>query len=215
MTLARRITERLSPMRGTLPGDGAPIEDDGLWPRMHGAADGDKPAAVLVAFVDRPHPTLLLTRRQPHLRSHAGQVAFPGGRADDRDADRIATALREAHEEVGLDPADVMVLGTVPPYRTGTGYLITPVIGVIAPDLPLAAEPGEVARLFEARCDHLFDSALYQRHSVDWQGGIRHYWETMVDGERVWGVTAVMIRNIGVLLGLDVAPHALNRDWAA
>lgn len=213
--LARTLGDRLALATGALRGARDPIEEEGHWPRMDGVGDEDKPAAVLVAFVDRPQPTLLLTRRQPHLRSHAGQVAFPGGRADHGDADSIATALREAHEEVGLDPAHVTIVGTTTPYRTGTGYLITPVLAIIPPDLPLVPEPGEVARLFEARCDHLFDSSSYQRHSVDWQGGIRHYWETMVDGERVWGVTAVMIRSIGVLLGLDAVPHALNRDWAA
>lgn len=169
------------------------------------------PAAVLVAFIARPQPSLLLTRRQGHLRSHAGQVAFPGGRVDAGDADVVAAALREAREEVALPPALVQVVGTAAPFRTGTGYCITPVIGVIPPDLPLVPEPGEVARVFEAGCDHLFNPATFMSRTVNWQGARRSYWEAQVDGERIWGVTAGLIRNIGRRLGLDQDPAALNR----
>ncbi len=206
MNLAHRLA-RLLANGATL----APlVEDEGDW-STPGMAQ-PKVAAVLVAFVDRPHPTLLLTRRQPHLRSHADQVAFPGGQADDNDADSIATALREAHEEVGLAPEWVDVIGLAMPFRTGSGYIITPVLAVIPPDLPLVADPVEVARMFEVRCDHLFNPDKLVRQSIDWQGGVRHYWEGMAEGERIWGVTASMIRNIAAMLGLDREPHALNRD---
>ncbi len=175
-------------------------------------------AAVLVAFVDHPQPTILLTRRQAHLRSHSGQVAFPGGRADEGDADIIATALREAEEEVALPPAAAHILGTIAPYRTITGYHVTPVLAVIPPDLPLVPHAGEVAHLFEVRCDHLFDPAKQRRQAVEWPPGsgtgIRHYWEIDGAGERIWGATAGMLRNIGALLGLDVDPVALNQGGA-
>lgn len=207
MTLEARLTQRMQMAVSVVS-----AEDEG------GPSPGEqrplKQAAVLVAFVDRPHPTLLLTRRQPHLRSHADQVAFPGGGADASDANIIATALREAQEEVSLAPVAVTIIGALAPYRTTSGYCITPVLATIPPDLPLVADEGEVAHIFEARCDHIFDPALLVRQSAMWQGAMRHYWEVMVDGERVWGVTAGIIRNIGLMLGLDADPRALNRDVA-
>lgn len=209
MTLAHRLAERLA----LATRDSAGHEDEGhVAPHFAGPL---KSAAVLVAFVDRPHPTLLLTRRQGHLRSHAGQVAFPGGRADPVDADAVATALREAHEEVALPHHAASIIGALAPYRTGSGYSVTPVLAVIAPDLPLMPDPEEVAHLFEARCDHVFDPSMLTRKSAIWAGVRRDYWETMVDGERLWGVTAGIIRNIGRMLRLDVNPRALNRDVAA
>ena len=207
MTLGARLTRRMQAIVS-----GASVEDEGS------PSPGDtrplKQAAVLVAFVDRPHPTLLLTRRQPHLRSHADQVAFPGGGVDASDANIIATALREAHEEVSLPFGAATIVGTLAPYRTTSGYCITPVLATIPPDLPLVPDEGEVAHIFEARCDHVFDPAMLVRQSAIWQGATRHYWEVMVDGERLWGVTAGIIRNIGLMLGLDANPRALNRDVA-
>lgn len=194
-----------------------PHDGDDQW-RERGGDSAGTPAAVLVAFVDRPAPTLLLTRRQAHLARHSGQVAFPGGRSDAEDANAIATALREAEEEVGLSRHVPHVLGSVAPYRTVTNYVVTPVLAVIPPDLTLTADPGEVAHLFEVRCDHLFDPANQVRRSVDWEGSTRHYWEIMArtsgGSERIWGATAGMIRNLGVQLGLAGAPHALNRTIA-
>jgi 8-oxo-dGTP pyrophosphatase MutT (NUDIX family) len=190
-----------------------PHDGDAQWRTLSG--EREVPAAVLVPFVERPHPTVLLTRRQDHLRRHSGQVAFPGGRADPDDADLIATALREAAEEVALPVDAARVVGLAPPYRTVTGYVVTPVLAVIPPDLPLLPHPDEVAHLFEVRCDHLFDPAMQRRQTVDWQGSTRHYWEIAFDDERIWGATAGMIRNIGALLGLDMNPRALNRKAAA
>lgn len=208
MTLADHIAARLAAANMA---DGA-ADDEGDW--LDRSAGDFVPAAVLVAFVDRPQPTLLLTRRQAHLRSHAGQVAFPGGRKDATDVNAVETALREAREEIGLKNNDVHVIGEAPSMRTGTGYIITPVLAVIPPNLPLVAEPGEVARVFEAACDHVFDPAQLSRRSVDWQGATRHYWETHVDGERIWGVTASMIRSIGRLLRIDEQPGIFNREGA-
>lgn len=208
MTLAEMLAQRLA-----LPAPaGHARDDEGDW---ISASAPMTPAAVLVAFVARPQPSLLLTRRQPHLRSHAGQVAFPGGRVDAGDADVIAAALREAQEEVALSPRTVEVIGVTDPFRTGTGYCITPVIAVIPPDLPLVPEPGEVARVFEASCELLFHPDSFVSQTVEWQGAQRRYWETHVDGERIWGVTASLIRNIGRRLGLDSDPDVLNRVAAS
>lgn len=210
MTLQDRLATRLARYSGGI----ALADGDDQW-RAHRSSVEEMAASVLVAFVDRPHPTLLLTRRPDHMRNHSGQVAFPGGRADDADADTIATALREAQEEVALAEQHVRVIGAVPTYLTNTGYRITPVLAVIAPDLPLVPQPSEVARIFEVRCDHLFDPAMQRQQTVEWQGAPRTYWEVLADGERVWGVTAGIIRNIGDLLGLHDDPRCLNRDFSA
>jgi len=208
VTLEARLTAMLAGPSGPLPLS----EGDDQWRERAGDVALARAAGVLVAFVDRPHPTVLLTRRPDHMRKHSGQVAFPGGGADAGDTDIIATALREAQEEVSLAPCHVRVIGVVPPYFTGTGYRVTPVLAVIPPDLPLVPDPEEVAHVFEVRADHLFDPAMQQQRSVMWQGSARQYYEIMADGERVWGATAGMVRNIGHLLGLHAAPRALNRD---
>lgn len=153
------------------------------------------PAAVLVAITDRVSPGLILTVRREHLRTHAGQVAFPGGRIDPGE-DAIAAALREAHEEISLDPAQVRVLGAADPYRTVTNYLVTPVIGLVPPDLPLHGNEHEVADWFEAPLDFLVDPANQQRRSAVYQGRERHYYEIEWNGRRIWGATAAMIVNL-------------------
>lgn len=203
--LADELARRMAAASPHVPHDG----DDSWAARSMGRAIA--PAAVLVAFVDRPRPTLLLTRRQAALRNHSGQVAFPGGRADAEDASIVETALREAEEEVALPRGAVRVIGAAPPYGTVTGFSVTPVVAVIPADLPLVPHAGEVARLFEAPCDLLFDPARQVRRSVEWEGSLRHYHEIAAEGERVWGATAGMIRNLGAMLGLDAAPDALNR----
>jgi len=153
-------------------------------------------AAVLIAVIDRPAPTLLLTRRTQHLRRHAGQVAFPGGRIDPEDADAVAAALREAHEEVALDPAAVTVVGTTDLYETGTGYSITPVLGIIPPDLPLVANPGEVETLFEVPFDFVLDPANHQARIGEWQGRERRFYVIAAGGHEIWGATAAMLVNL-------------------
>jgi 8-oxo-dGTP pyrophosphatase MutT (NUDIX family) len=151
------------------------------------------PAAVLMAISDEAEPQLLLTRRTAHLKRHAGQVAFPGGRQDDSDEGPIATALREAEEEVAL-PRDVVdVLGTLDPYRTGTGYLVTPVVGVVPPGLALTPHPAEVDVLFTVPLAHVLNPANHERHSGHWQGQTRQYWAIRHDSHYIWGATAGMI----------------------
>lgn len=157
------------------------------------------PAAVLLGIVQRSEPTVLLTQRTAHLSSHSGQVAFPGGRADPEDASPAATALREAQEEVGLDPGHVEVLGELPLYVTGSAYLVTPVVALIEPACRLEPNPHEVADLFEVPLAFLLDPAHHRRHAFEWQG-VRREWFSMpyVDGphERfIWGATAGMLRN--------------------
>jgi 8-oxo-dGTP pyrophosphatase MutT (NUDIX family) len=153
-------------------------------------------AAVLVPVTDRAEPGVILTRRTDTLRRHAGQIAFPGGRIDPGDAGPVAAALREAEEELGLPRDAVTVIGEADRYRTVTGFQVTPVIGVIAPDLPLTPHEAEVAAVFEAPLDFLLDSANHVEASVEWQGRERHYYEIIWDGRRIWGATAAMIVNL-------------------
>jgi len=153
------------------------------------------PAAVLVAITDRPEPGVILTVRREHLRTHAGQVAFPGGRIDAGE-DAVAAALREAQEEILLDPALVEVIGMADPYRTVTDYLVTPVLGVIPPDLPLQPHEHEVADWFEAPLKFILDPENQARRSALFQGRERHYYEIDWNGRRIWGATAAMIVNL-------------------
>ena len=153
------------------------------------------PAAVLVAITERSAPGVLLTVRREHLRTHAGQVAFPGGRIDDGE-DAVAAALREANEEIGLDPGRVAVIGHADPYCTVTNYCVTPIIGLVPPDLPLEANCAEVAEWFEAPLDFLIDPGNQQRRSALFRGRERHYYEIEWEGRRIWGATAAMIVNL-------------------
>ncbi|WP_353200160.1 CoA pyrophosphatase [Sandarakinorhabdus sp.] len=168
----------------------------GDWDLMTDApppVDGLMPAAVLMAITDEAQPQLLLTKRTAHLKRHPGQVAFPGGRVDAGDASMIAAALREAHEEVALPPGQVQVLGMLDPYRTGTGFLITPVVGVVPPGLALRPQPDEVAEVFHVPLAHALDCANHLRQSGQWQGETRHFWTIRHDRHVIWGATAGMI----------------------
>jgi 8-oxo-dGTP pyrophosphatase MutT (NUDIX family) len=161
------------------------------------------PAAVLVAIVDRPQPTIILTERPGTMRQHAGQIAFPGGRIDPADDGPVAAALREAEEEIGLPPSCVEIIGIADPYRTITGFEVLPVIGVIPPDLPLRPHPGEVAAIFEAPLLHLLEPAHQRVRTAQWRGRERSYYEIDYDGCRIWGATAAMIVNLSRRLELD------------
>jgi 8-oxo-dGTP pyrophosphatase MutT (NUDIX family) len=158
-------------------------------------SQADVPAAVLIAITDRGDPGVILTVRREHLRTHAGQVAFPGGRIDPGE-DPIAAAVREAHEEILLDPAAAEVIGTIEDYRTVTGYIVTPVIAVIPPDLALEPHEHEVAGWFEAPLQFLLDPANQHRRSALFQGRTRQYYEIMWNERRIWGATAAMIVNL-------------------
>jgi 8-oxo-dGTP pyrophosphatase MutT (NUDIX family) len=152
-------------------------------------------AAVLVAITDRPEPGVILTVRREDMRTHAGQVAFPGGRLDAGE-DAVAAALREAHEEILLRSEEVEIVATIETYRTVTGYLVTPVIGVVPPDLPLTPHEHEVADWFEAPLGFVLDPANQVQQTALFQGRERHYYEIVWDGRRIWGATAAMIVNL-------------------
>lgn len=192
MTLADRLTAALAARSRDAPdlltGDLSALELKNAPPATE--------AAVLVAVTDRAEPGVILTQRTEHLRAHAGQVAFPGGRIDPDDADAVAAALREAQEEIALDPALVRVIGTVDPYRTGTGYRVTPVIGVVPADVALVPAEAEVAAVFEAPLAHLLDPANHERASAVWKGRERHFYKIDWQGRNIWGATAAMIVNL-------------------
>lgn len=157
-------------------------------------------ASVLVPIVQRAQPTVLLTERTTHLSTHSGQVAFPGGRQDDTDRDVDHTALREAQEEIGLDPAHVEVIGRLPTYTTGTMFTVTPVVALVHPAHALDLNPHEVAAAFEVPLAFLMNPAHHHLHAFEWEGGTRH-WFSMpwTDGETerfIWGATAGMLRNL-------------------
>jgi len=154
------------------------------------------PAAVLIAVTDRPEPGVILTQRPDYLRSHPGQIAFPGGKIDPTDAHAVAAALREADEELGLAPHHVRVIGEADVYRSGSGFAITPVLGVIPPDLSYTPNPGEVADWFEVPLAFVLDPANHAHHSTHWKGAERRYIEIMWGRRRIWGVTAGIIANL-------------------
>lgn len=187
------LADRLRDALGRAP-DAAPILLSGDDYQMAG---DPTPAAVLVTIVDRPQPSVLLIRRPDTMRRHPGQVAFPGGRVDPTDIDDIDAALREAEEEIALPRALVEIVGIGDRYRTGSGFIITPVIGVIPPDLPLVPEPAEVAEIFEAPLDFLLEPANHIEQTVEWQGRDRHFFEIQWGQQRIWGATAAMIVNLG------------------
>lgn len=157
-------------------------------------------AAVLMAIVQRAEPTLLLTQRASHLTTHSGQIALPGGKVDATDASHIAAALREAHEEVGVPPHQVDVLGCLPVYVTGTAFTVTPVVGLLSPDVQWVPNADEVSDVFEVPLAFLLDPANHQLHRMVFEG-IEREWYAMpyADGpaERfIWGATAGMLRNL-------------------
>jgi len=160
--------------------------------------DGDPlaPAAVLVAVVDRPEPTVILTLRLETMRKHPGQVSFPGGRIDPGDDGPIAAALREAEEEISLPPHLVEVIGLADPYRTVTGFEVTPVLGIVPPGVILVPHPGEVAAVFEAPLHFLLDPAHQQVRTAFWRGRERTYYEILWEDRKIWGATAAMIVNL-------------------
>jgi 8-oxo-dGTP pyrophosphatase MutT (NUDIX family) len=158
-------------------------------------AQASVPAAVLIAITARDDPGVILTVRREHLRTHAGQVAFPGGR-NEPDEDPVDAALREAEEELLLPRGSAELAGAIEPYRTVTGFVVTPVVAVIPPDLPLQPHEHEVADWFEAPLDYLLDPAHQQLRSALFAGRERHYYEIVWNERRIWGATAAMIVNL-------------------
>jgi 8-oxo-dGTP pyrophosphatase MutT (NUDIX family) len=162
-------------------------------------------ASVLIPLVLRDEITVLLTQRTDHLNDHPGQISFPGGRAESTDADAIATALREAHEEIGLEAFEIEVLGTLPTYTTSTGFIVTPVVALVQPGAVLRPDPFEVAEVFEVPLSWLMNPANHHRHAVDVGGVSREFFSIPWQGLDasgtprryfIWGATAAMLRNL-------------------
>lgn len=177
------------------------------WPGDGGRFGARDPmaASVLMPLVARDDGLhVLLTRRTAHLRDHAGQISFPGGRAEPEDADPAATALREAQEEVGLVPAQVEVLGHLPTYTTVTSYVVTPVVGLVRPPLDLQPDPFEVDEAFEVPLSFLMNPAHHRRHEWEMEGIRRRFlsmpWQGPGGEYFIWGATAAMLRNLYAFL---------------
>jgi len=201
-------------MRATLIHD-SPVDLDAPWLRRRfaagvdpgGAVYGDqgvvarpagrRPAAVLVPIVLRPEElTVLFTRRTAHLKDHSGQISFPGGRAEPADGGAEGTALREAHEEIGLEAARVELLGRLSEYHTRTDFRVTPVVALVAPPFELRLDPHEVAEAFEVPLSFLLDPANHQRHTREFQGRQVPFYAIPYRDYYIWGATAGMLVNL-------------------
>jgi 8-oxo-dGTP pyrophosphatase MutT (NUDIX family) len=154
-----------------------------------------RPAAVLIAVTDRPEPGVLLTHRPQTMRAHPGQVAFPGGKIEPGE-DAVAAALREAHEELGIEARDVRVVGASDRFVTGSGFDVTPVLGLVPPELAIRPDPREVSGWFEAPLRFILDDANHQQKIGEFRGRERPYLEIDWQGHRIWGVTAAIIHNL-------------------
>ncbi len=155
------------------------------------------PAAVLVPIVNHENgPTVILTERTHHLRTHARQVSFPGGKVEKQDTGPIDTALRETEEEIGLYRACIEIVGALDVYETGTGFSITPIVGIVTPGFELSIDEYEVADVFEVPLDFIMDPKNHRRESRKWQGVLRHYYVMPYDDHRIWGATAGMLVNL-------------------
>ncbi|HYD28263.1 CoA pyrophosphatase [Brevundimonas sp.] len=216
-SLRERLIERLAPASTWRP-DGAPARSDfDLNPDAPRPRRTLRPAAVLVPIIARPDgATVLMTRRSDSLASHTGQIAFPGGRLDPGETAGQA-ALREAWEEVALDPSAVEVLGVGDGYETVTGFMVTPVVGWLAEPPVVSPSPDEVAEVFEAPWDFLMDPANHRREFHDPESGPRRWFWAMPWRERyIWGATAAIVRALrGRLYGDEAEPAAAVDEDAA
>jgi 8-oxo-dGTP pyrophosphatase MutT (NUDIX family) len=168
--------------------------DPVLWERA--GVSATKPAAVLVPIVDRSAPTVLLTLRTTELASHAGQIAFPGGRIDPADASPVAAAMREAKEEIGLAPTLIEPIGYLDLYLTFSGFRILPTVARVKPEFTLTLNPTEVTEAFEVPLEFLMTPANHQRKTRDWKGVARDYYAMPFENHYIWGITAGILRNL-------------------
>jgi 8-oxo-dGTP pyrophosphatase MutT (NUDIX family) len=208
--LIERLTRRTPGRRG-FGGTDDPVEaaavraavrgDRAVTPDMTPPSPALRPAAVLVPLVERERGlTVLLTRRTAHLHAHAGQIAFPGGRIEASDADPVAAALRETEEEVGLARRHVSIIGRLDDYVTGTGFEVTPVVGLVTPPFALALDPFEVAEAFEMPLAYVLDRGNHQRVERESAGLRRTFFVLPYEGRNIWGATAGMLVNLAEVL---------------
>jgi 8-oxo-dGTP pyrophosphatase MutT (NUDIX family) len=212
--MRQRVIERLAgrePGRRGFGGSADPVEaaafrrvlrgDHDLNPGMTPPSTALTPAAVLVPLVDHPQGmSVLLTQRTAHLSAHAGQISFPGGRMEETDPDAVAAALRETEEEVGLPRDRVEVIGRLDTYVTGTGFEITPIVGIVAPPMPISIDPFEVAEAFEVPLAFILDRRNHQRIERDMGAHSRSYYVLPYDGRNIWGATAGILVNLAEVL---------------
>jgi len=170
------------------------------WPKSD--EPGVRSAAVLVPLINHPKATILLTKRSSSLPDHAGQVAFPGGQMEPGDVYPEDTALREAQEEVGLDPSKIELIGRLSPRQTGTGFHVIPVVGILQPPLNLKADPAEVDVMFEVPLSELAREANFSLENVCNNGNKRSYWVLKHDSFFIWGLTARILKEFSSLLRL-------------
>lgn len=198
--------------------------DDGETLRMVSQKIPLKPAAVLVLLVGESicgqlTPNIVFTQRTAHLTDHAGQISFPGGRVEETDHDAVATALREAQEETGIDPARIDVLGALPAYTTGTGYLITPIVAWAATRPQYMPDPSEVEEIFEVPAAYLLDAATHRHEHAMYKGRMREYYAIPYEKRYIWGATAGMLITFAEVAayaeGITLAaPHLMTLDSA-
>lgn len=181
---------------GRLFAEGHARVHPGMWqdPRIE-VFESFIPAAVLIAITDREEPGILFLHRPSNMRAHAGEIAFPGGRIDSGETP-VEAALREAWEELGIRPEDVRVIGTSDVFRTGSGYEITPVIGIVPPDIEIVPNPTEVAQWFEAPVDFVLDPANEMQRTIEYKGQTLRFVEIDWQGHMIWGVTGAILHNL-------------------
>lgn len=194
-----RAVLALDPPQGITDPDSLPLRGDhdaDPLVKAMAAVRPIKPAAVLIAVIDRDEPMVLLTQRTAHLKQHAGQIAFPGGKIEATDATPLAAALREADEEVGLAASAVEPLGYLDVYMTTLGYRIVPVVARVRPGFTLTLNPGEVEDAFEVPLSFMMEVSNHQTHSREWQGMMRSYYAIPFGERYIWGVTAGIFRSL-------------------
>jgi len=201
------VRRRLSALRAfTRRSDADLIDPEARRRELAALGKALKPAAVLVPLVDRPDEmTVLLTQRSPDLADHAGQISFPGGRIDPCDADATTCALREAREEIGLEPAGIEIVGRLDTYIVRTGFEITPVVGLIDPPAALRPDPTEVADVFEVPLSFFLDRGNVRKDRREFKGTMRHFYVWPYLGYYIWGATAAMLVNLSEVLTGDAS----------